>query len=208
MYDVSLDTSGLTVGDQYAVDFQLNQGDPANAVSTVNVANFVFGNGGAATGTPTTSGPVTGSIASPPVTLTNTGGSTAQYTQNFDNGPMNNGTGSIGFTVDGSQLSAPAMPGTSAPDQFLFDLFDTTTNTQVAASGPGNALFTLTNDGPTSGTNMYTATSYSYTDTMGMPIMTSALPATPELGAPITFGVLLGLFGLGVVRNRRVRAQS
>lgn len=196
IYNVSVDTSGLTAGNQYAVDLQLNQG--ASPGSTVNVTSFIFGNGGSpGAAPPAFLGTAAGSLGTA-VNLDDTA-QNAEFTQNFNNGagapPGQGGAGStVSFQVDGSGLKS----STGTPDQFVFDLFDTTTGANVATNNsPGGIeLFTLTNTG-----GVYSPTAYSYTN--GGSTFQTTVTAAPELGTPLTFGLLLGLLGISAARARR-----
>lgn len=205
-YDVSLDTSFLTQGDQYAVDLQLNQGnvaDPTTAGSSVvNVTDFMFGSSAADTtsGSVINSSGATGDL-SRGVTLDTSGGP-AEFTQLFSNGGYNNSK--VSFHLDPSQLSIP-KPGDGS-DTFVFDLYDSSTNTQVATSSLGSELFTLTRDS----LGVYTPIAYSYAGTGGGAHMTqfSTPSATPELGTVTSLGLLMGLFGLGALRARSKEVKS
>ena len=203
-YDVSLDTTGLTAGHSYALDFQLNQGD-VTPDSTVNVGNFLFGGGGSPdlTNVPQYSGIASGSLSSAVALGSSQASAYNEFTQNF-----NNGSG-LGFTVNAAQLATQAGV---RPDEFLFDLIDNsvlnpdgTTGALVATSdGSGqNALFTLTR----AADGTYSAQNFGYTS--GKTYKTTSAPsATPELGTVTSLGLLMGLFGLGALRARRGQARG
>lgn len=207
----SLPTTGLIQGATYTIEYQLNRGvSGANAtVSSVNVSQFVFGPVSPGTpGTPTTgpgaSAPTastgsSGTLQNPPVTLSDAATSAADFQQSFVNGQT------MSFRVDGSQLMAP-VPAGGAPDSFIFDLVDPNGNVVPTTAGASNALFTLTQN--PAGT--YMAQGYSYTDQTGNgngTFMSQVTPA-PELGTSISFGLMLGLFGLGLLRSRFAKRGS
>ena len=144
-FTLTLDTSGLNASDNYAVDLQLNQGDPANSNSAVNISNFQFGGGGSAGAANTiymSGGGTSGSFGSG-VTLTTSAASPYNdLSQNFTNGK------SLSLDVNASALSVPTGV---APDEFIFDLYDNTAGAPVAttdassnSSPAGFELFTLT----------------------------------------------------------------
>lgn len=215
VYNVSLDTSQLTLdpanpgasaGDQYAVDLQLSRNSVGGSV--VNVSNFLIGGGSA--GTVTYGGdnnPGYGSSGdfSQGVTLDNSTGtpSGAEFTQEFSNG--GNSGSMVSFTVDASRLAAEA----GTPDQFAFEVLDNSQGGQnVPTSDPygGFTLFTLTRDSA----GVYTPTAYSYMGADGMSHLThfDVPAATPELGTLTSLGLLMGLFGLGVLRARKSQARE
>ena len=193
-YNVTQDTSSLTSGYQYAVDLQLNQGGTANS-SSINISSFMYGgsspNGAIDNQTgATVTNPNT---ASQSVTLDNSSTAFAEFTQEFSGSPVK-------FTVDYSNLFAPDLTDpTASPDQFYFGLLNTTLSTDptnpqyVPTTDPtgNNALLTIQNDG---GGN-YTVNRYD--------IKPADIAATPELGTVTSLGLLMGLFGLGVLRARR-----
>ena len=197
-YNVSLNTTGLTPGDSYAIDLQLNQGGTTPA-STVNVTNFLFGGGSAGlVGSIMTSGTASGSLSSGVSLGSSASPAFNDFTQNFNNGS------SLGFTVNTSQLMA-ATGGT--PDQFLFDLYDNTQNAPVATNdslGGNFALFTLTRGA--GGT--YSAQNFGYTSGGTIYTTTSAPAPVPEASTALSFGLLMGLFGLGVLRARRGQVRG
>ena len=205
-YNVSLDTAGLNLNDSYAVDLQLNQGgttpNSTTPNSTVNVGSFLFGGSSAGPiGTAQYSGLASGSLSSAVALGPSAASPFNEFMQNFNNGS------SLGFTVNAAQLAA-ATGG--APDQFFFDLYDNTTGAPVATddnvTGGNFALFTLTRDSA----GVYAPNAFSYTGADGYARMTrfSTPSATPELGTVTSLGLLMGLFGLGVLRARRGQAQN
>lgn len=203
IYNVSLDTTGLTQGAAYTLEYQIQQGGVTNPNSSVNVSNFVFGPGPAASGPgtmqPTVSQNAMGSLQSPPVSLSTVTGSpstavgSADFQQNFING------NSLSFQVNGTNLTSPAA-GIPA-DTFIFDLFDSTGN-QIQTNAPGgsHALFSLTQT--PAGT--FNPQGFSYTGQPGASAgtFTTQVTAAPELGTSISFGLMLGLFGAGLLRAR------
>ena len=197
-YNVMQDTSSLTSGDQYAIDLQLNQGGATNS-SSINISSFLYGgsspNGaidnhnGATITNPNT--------ANQSVALDNNSTAFAEFTQEFSGSPVK-------FTVDYFNLFAPdPTDQTASPDQFYFGLLDTTLSTDpnnpqyVPTTDPSgnNALLTIQHNGDGS----YTVSPYA--------IKPPDVAATPELGTVTSLGLLMGLFGLGVLRARRCQKR-
>ncbi len=202
-YTVFLDTSGLNPNDSYAVDLQLNQGDPNNASSAVNVSNFLFGGGGSAGGANTiyTSGSGTsGSFGSGVTLITSAASPYNDFSQNFNNG------NSVSLNVNASALRVPTG---AAPDEFIFDLYDNTAGAPVAttdassnSSPAGFELFTLTRSA-----QGYTPLTYGYTGINGFhqaQATPNASPA-PEPASWATLGmVCFGLGGMLLRARKRV----
>ena len=197
-YNVSLNTTGLNSGDSYAVDLQLNQGG-STPNSTVNVGSFLFGGGSPGPNASIqTSGIASGSLSSAVALGSSTASPFNGFTQDFNNGS------NLGFTVNAAQLAA-AAGGTS--DQFLFDLYDNTTQASVMTndnSGGNFALFTLTRGAD----GAYATQNFGYTSGGRTYTTTSTPSATPELGTLTSLGLLMGLFGLGTLRARRGQART
>jgi len=201
-YNVSLDTTGLIAGDNYAIDFQLNQGG-ATPTSAVTVGNFLFGGGSAGlAATIQTSGLASGSLSSSVALGSSAASPFNEFTQNFNTGS------SVGFTVSAGQLMAQAG---AAPDGFFFDLIDNSVgpNGMLVTTNDGsgqNSLFTLTRGAG----GAYTVQNFGYTSAQGTTITTaSAPPAVPEASTTVSLGLLLalGLGGTVVAARRRKRAR-
>ena len=189
-YNVSQDTSALTSGDQYAVDLQLNQGD-ANS-SSINVSNFLYGGVGPTAGniidnqTGTT---ITDPQTSSQSVLFDNSNPNAEFTQEFSGGPL-------GFTVNYSGLSATAAG--AIPDEFIFNIIDTTqSGALITTTDPSgaNALLTIMKNSD----NSYSVNRYD--------IRAADVAATPELGTVTSLGLVMGLFGLGILRARGKEAK-
>ncbi|HEY3332467.1 MAG TPA: hypothetical protein VGK19_20730 [Capsulimonadaceae bacterium] len=197
LFNVNLDLTGLQVGDTYAVDFQLNQGDPTNAISTASIGSFVYGPGGGS-GAPASifsSGNTVGNLAST-VTLSTSGSAFNEFSQDINGGAP----GLFGFTVDISALGVPT-PTSAGADQFVFSIYDVTTSTSLATNGPNTfELFTITKD--TAGASQVQTYGYTNGGTTYTTTSNGAAPA-PELSTWVTFGMLLVMMFFAIARNRR-----
>jgi len=211
-YDVSLDTSGLTSGDTYGIQFQLSQGGSSATIpppfSSVTVSNFLDPGGSVPDPTsiagPNTYGNYTGNLSTS-VNLTTANNSAFNgFQESFTPGS------SVSFNVDATGL-LPQDPAALSGDQFTFSLYDTTANTTVESydgtytdTGSG-ALFTVSRD--TSG-NYLTQTD-GYLDGNGI-LHSASIPSpapAPELSTSISFGLLLTLFVLGATFKPRRKPQ-
>ncbi|MCC6367247.1 MAG: NF038129 family PEP-CTERM protein [Bryobacterales bacterium] len=177
-YQVTVNTIGAPASGW--LDFQFNQGLTGSQSAFVTIG--AFAPGGNLTGSPVTSGPVSGTLPST-VTINN---STAfnDYFQAFNFGPQ------ITFlvTLDGPALQTPDGTSTSK-SSFAFSMFASDQVTPLLTSDPGGSAVTIdvNLNGTTTVTNFSTATSV------------SAIPEPASL-ALAGAGLLL-LFGLKSRRN-------
>lgn len=132
-FNVNLNTASLNAQDgasaPFYLDLQLNYGDSTNPTSSVTLSNFQF-TGGSALGTPTTTGTVTGNLAS---TVSLTASPSSQLNELYQQ--FSAGTTGINFLATVSEtgsgvtptefttaimdnsLGFPAQLYTTAPDQ-------------------------------------------------------------------------------------------
>ncbi|HEY3329199.1 MAG TPA: hypothetical protein VGK19_04190 [Capsulimonadaceae bacterium] len=207
LFNVSIDTSGLNPGSTYGIEFQLNQGDALNPVSTVNIGSFstVGGTAPNPATIPTFSfGNYSGDLSNT-VTLSTGGGSAFNYfSEDYQPGS------SLSFSLDLSGFSSQD-PFAAAPDQFIFSFYDETANAPVATYDgllnprPGNELFTVTR-GPG---GVYSTQTFGYQDSNGTVFNANSSgnpAAAPELSTVVSFGGLLVLMGVGLLMKKRAKS--
>jgi len=184
-YNITLDLSQLAAdnpsGSPFSLDLQLLQGS-GNVANTVTLSNFTF-TGGTATGSASTFGGVTGSLATSVVLSSTVGGAIDnEFYQLFSSGVT-----SISFHVDQTPNGEVVGSGTAIPDQFNVAILDTNLN-NVATTDPslGNALVSSAL-APETTVNQY------------------SLVATPEPSSwALSSVATAGLLGLVLVRRRYV----
>jgi hypothetical protein len=125
LFHVTVDTAPLTTSPNgpFSLDFQLNDGSgSADGNNTATLSNFTFG-GGAATGSPTYLGGVTGDISS---SLTfSESNAFNEFFQGFTAGT------SLAFDVAISRNTDAGI----TPDSFIFSILDSTLGA-ITTSGP------------------------------------------------------------------------
>jgi hypothetical protein len=110
---VQIDTSGLSPGFTYAIDFQFALGGPSTSnMATLYGIDFGIGGSAGSSGSIQTFGSVTGNLQSQPITLSGTSGGFAEFTQNFNPGNQ------LQFTLN---MTNNAQLGGNS-DTFVFDL--------------------------------------------------------------------------------------
>ena len=201
--EVTVDTSALPTGYTYAIDYQFALGGPSTS-NTATVYGFGFGIGGSA-GDPSTvqtTGAVTGTLQSAPVTLSGATGGFAEFTQNFTPGTK--------LTFDLGVTNSPLSAGQQ--DTFTFGLlyYDPSAGgfVNIATGNPnGNNSFLEIDTSSASGGSLtvIASTSQGYDPTFSVPA-----PTVQVIGVPEPSGVLAALAGLpcmgmllGLARRRR-----
>jgi hypothetical protein len=200
IYNVSMNTTPLIghPAGPFSLEFQLNDGNgTGDANNTATLSNFLF-SGGAALGSPTLIGGVTGNLASG-VTMTDSSFFN-QFIQNFNPGAT------LSF-----QLGLTTNPDSGGvPDEFSFAILDRS-GFEIPTVAPANALLIIDINSPTTISTFRTDTSQS-PSAGGPPIDIAAPRVTPLVSnVPEPKSLLLlatGLLGVALTvrsseRNRK-----
>ncbi len=167
----------------FYLDFQSYFG--SGSAQTVTLSNFTFTGGSLLAGTDTTTGAVSGNLATSLVLNPNSGSFNNEFYQQFGSTVSD-----IKFTAT---LTTNAATGT--PTSFVVAVLDNATN-NIPTTGLGNSLLYFNLDG--SSTNYQIATSTG--DTGGVTISLTAIPE-PSTYAAMAGG--LSLFAAIIARRRR-----
>lgn len=186
-YTARVDTSSLTQGATYTLDFQLSDGSlHGDGNTSLSLSGFTFDGGSALT--PTLNGGATQAPNGTVTLIDNTNGSpSAEYIQPFQAGQFV--TFNFNRIMDGTDLG-------SVPDELAFYVLTGSGNMGSEAlptndpAGANGALLTV--DYPSIKDPSFTYSNYSPQDVTFAPV-----PAVPEASTTVSLGLLL-LLGAGL----------